>query len=69
MPEENKILETFLPVCAQCKKVRNKEGLWQHMEVYIEQHSNTQFSHGYCPDCFRKAMEEAGLTSDEPQSG
>jgi hypothetical protein len=64
---EIKVLETFLPICAQCKKIRNKEGVWQQMEVYIGQHSNTQFSHGYCPTCARKAMEEAGLINDKTE--
>jgi hypothetical protein len=58
---EIKVLEAFLPVCTQCKKIRNQEGSWQHMEVYIEQHSNTQFSHGYCPECLKNVLEEAGL--------
>ncbi len=58
---EVKVLETFLPICAQCKKIRNEQGLWQNVEVYIEQHSNTQFSHGYCPECAKKAMEEVRL--------
>ena len=62
---EVKVLETFLPVCAQCKKIRNEGGVWQNMEVYIGQHSNTRFSHGYCPECARKAMEEAGLINDK----
>ena len=64
-----KVLESFLPICAQCKKIRNQEGVWQHLEVYIGQHSNTQFSHSYCPECARKAMIEAGLSVDETSSG
>jgi hypothetical protein len=62
---EIKVLETFLPICAQCKKIRNKEGVWQQLEAYIGQHTNTQFSHGYCPECARKALEEAGLSRRE----
>jgi hypothetical protein len=58
---EIQILEAFLPICAQCKKIRNQQGVWQNLEVYIGQHSNTQFSHGYCPECAKKAIEEAGL--------
>lgn len=58
---EIKVLETFIPICAQCKKIRNKDGSWQQLELYIGQHSNTQFSHGYCPECAKKAMTEAGL--------
>lgn len=61
---EVKVLEAFLPICAQCKKIRNQQGEWQPMESYISQHSNTQFSHGYCPQCAREAMREAGLTND-----
>jgi hypothetical protein len=62
---EVKVLETFLPICAKCKKIRNNEGVWQHLEVYIGQHSNTQFSHGYCPECAKRTLEEAGLTKNQ----
>jgi hypothetical protein len=65
---EVKVLEAFLPICAQCKKIRNQQGEWQNLEVYIGQHSNTQFSHGYCPECARKAMEEAGLIGKKTKS-
>jgi hypothetical protein len=58
---EIKVLEAFLPICAQCKKIRNQQGAWQQLEAYIGQHSNTQFSHGYCPECAKKALEEADL--------
>ena len=66
---EIKVLETFLPICAQCKKIRDQQGVWQHLEVYIGQHSNTQFSHGYCPECFRKAMADAGMIDESPERG
>jgi hypothetical protein len=59
-----KVLETFLPICVQCKKIRNQQGVWQQFEAYIGQHSNTQFSHGYCPECSRKILEEAGLMDE-----
>ncbi len=58
---EVRVLEGFLPICCQCKRIRDQEGCWQQLEVYISERSNTQFSHGYCPECARKAMEEAGL--------
>jgi hypothetical protein len=62
---EVKVLEAFLPICAQCKKIRDQQGVWQQLEAYIGQHSNTQFSHGYCPECAKKAMEDAGLIDKE----
>jgi K+-sensing histidine kinase KdpD len=58
---EVKVLETFLPICSKCKKIRDQEGSWRELEEYISAHSNTLFSHGYCPECARKAMIEAGL--------
>jgi hypothetical protein len=54
--------EPFLPICAECKKIRDKDGEWQEMEVYFRTHAKTQFSHGYCPECGKRALEEAGLT-------
>ncbi|OGP50715.1 MAG: hypothetical protein A2Y79_01955 [Deltaproteobacteria bacterium RBG_13_43_22] len=62
---EIKVLETFLPICSQCKKIRDKQGVWQQLEVYIGQHSDTQFSHGYCPECAKRIMKEAGLLNDK----
>jgi hypothetical protein len=58
---EVKVLEAFLPICCQCKKIRNDEGKWQQMESYIGEHAGTKFSHGYCPECFEKLMIESGL--------
>lgn len=58
---EIRILESFLSICCVCKKIRNEDGNWQPIESYISKHSDTVFSHGYCPECGRKALEEAGL--------
>lgn len=49
-----RILEGFIPICANCKKIRNKKDQWQQMEEYISQHSLVQFSHGICPECAKK---------------
>jgi DNA-binding response OmpR family regulator len=44
-------LRNLIPICANCKKVRDEEGLWNQVEVYIQKYTNTQFSHGICDDC------------------
>lgn len=62
---EIKVLHGILPVCAQCKKIRNDDGAWEQMEAYISQRSDTQFTHGYCPECVTRLREEAGLPSKE----
>lgn len=53
-----KKLHGILPVCSSCKKIRDDNGLWKEMEVFISEHSEADFSHGYCPDCGKKALEE-----------
>lgn len=55
---EVKQLSGILPICACCKKIRDDKGYWQQVEAYISTHSETRFSHGYCPDCFEKEMKE-----------
>jgi PAS domain S-box-containing protein len=49
-----KILSGMLPICASCKKIRDDNGYWNMLEVYIRDHSEAEFSHGLCPDCVRK---------------
>ncbi len=62
---EIQVLEGLLPICSQCKKIRDAGGGWTRVETYISRHTNAQFTHSYCPDCARKALEEAGLKPQE----
>ncbi|MBN1867738.1 response regulator [Candidatus Sumerlaeota bacterium] len=48
-----KRLSGLLPICSNCKKVRDDKGYWQQVEVYIGEHSEADFSHGFCPDCMK----------------
>lgn len=52
--DEVKTLRGLLPVCAHCKKIRDDNGYWQQMEQYISAHSDTQFTHTFCPECLQK---------------
>jgi PAS domain S-box-containing protein len=49
-----KMLSGLLPICASCKRIRDDQGYWQQVEVYIRDHSEAEFSHGLCPDCAKK---------------
>jgi AmiR/NasT family two-component response regulator len=49
-----KMLSGLLPICASCKKIRDDKGYWQQVEVYIQAHSEAEFTHGFCPDCLAK---------------
>ena len=41
----------FLPSCADCGKIRDKDGSWTSLEKYISNHCETEFSHSVCPEC------------------
>lgn len=62
--ERVKILEGFLAICSYCKKIRDDEGSaagqgpWVEIEHYISQHTDTDFSHGICPDCYAKVVKD-----------
>jgi PAS domain S-box-containing protein len=49
-----KTLGGLLPICASCKKIRDDQGYWTQVEVYIRNHSEVEFSHGICPECMKK---------------
>ena len=49
-----KKLQGLLPICASCKKVRDDKGYWNQIELYIEENSDVQFSHGLCEECLEK---------------
>jgi len=50
-------LETLLPICSYCKKIRSDESYWEEVEVYISDHTDTMFSHSICPDCYNKYVK------------
>ena len=49
--DEVKTLQGFLPICANCKKIRDDKGYWNQIEGYIQKHSDAKFSHSMCPEC------------------
>ncbi|MCP3944210.1 MAG: response regulator [Desulfobacteraceae bacterium] len=54
MHVEMKILRGLIPICANCKDIRNDEGIWDKIEEYFENHSSALFSHSMCPKCADK---------------
>ena len=51
---ERKILHRILPLCPSCKKVRNEQGFWSDVEIFLANHAATHVAHGLCPDCLRR---------------
>lgn len=55
---EIKQLRGILPICANCKKIRDDEGYWRQIEAYVHEHANVEFSHSICPDCMKKLYSD-----------
>jgi PAS domain S-box-containing protein len=55
-----KTLSGLVPICANCKKIRDDKGYWTQIEKYIQDRSEAHFSHGICPDCMKKLYPEYG---------
>jgi hypothetical protein len=52
-----KQLHGLLPICSYCKKVRDDRNYWRQVESYISAHSDVEFSHGICPNCYETIVK------------
>lgn len=48
------VLQGMIPICSNCKKIRDDNGYWRQLEEYLHEHSGTVFSHGMCDECEQK---------------
>ena len=55
---EIETLRGIIPICANCKRIRDDQGYWSQVEVYMSEHSKAKFSHGICPDCYQRLYPE-----------
>lgn len=56
--DEIKTLQGILPLCSFCKKVRDDQGYWEQVDVYIHKYSEADISHSICPECMKKNYPE-----------
>lgn len=55
---EVKTLRGIVPICAACKKIRDDQGYWQQVDVYLRDRTEADFSHGLCPECIKALYPE-----------
>ena len=63
-----KTLAGLLPICANCKRIRDDSGYWQQVEAYIAEHTDAVFTHGICPECLKAAnagREQMEIKTDD----
>lgn len=53
-----RVLKEVLPVCSSCKMIRDDEGHWQPVDIYIRDHSDTKITHGLCSCCLERLYPE-----------
>ena len=60
-------LEKLLPICASCKKIRvpggdaRRQESWEPVESYIRDRTESEFTHGICPECARRLYPDIDL--------
>jgi tetratricopeptide (TPR) repeat protein len=48
---EVRTLKGLIPICSNCKNVRDDRGFWEGVETYISNRSDALFSHSICAEC------------------
>ncbi len=51
-------LRAIIPICSQCKRIRNEAEYWEQVEKYLHDYIGVNFSHGLCPECLRQVYGE-----------
>ena len=54
-------LSKIYPICSYCKKIRKEKNKWVPVEQYINSISGAIPSHGICPECYKRTMNEMTL--------
>ena len=47
-------LRGLIPICTNCKNIRDDKGYWIKVEKYMIEHSEAEFTHSICPSCVDK---------------
>ena len=69
--EEIETLKGLLPVCSNCKKIRNadadtqKQSSWISLEAYLHEHTAAEVTHSICPKCMAELYPDLVNKSEE----
>jgi two-component system cell cycle response regulator len=56
--ERIRSLGPLVTVCGSCKDIRESDGEWHSLERFLQERLGVRFSHGLCPDCGRRLLDE-----------
>jgi len=63
---EIKTLHGLLPICMHCKRIRDDQGQWSPVEVYVQKRTEARFTHGLCQACLEANYPEVALEQGPP---
>lgn len=66
---ELKMLRSLLPMCANCKRIRDDEGFWSQVDTYLEAYTDMTFTHGICEDCMAELYSETEWYKSDQTDG
>lgn len=52
-------LESVIPICSYCRRLRDDQDAYHQMETYFGRHAGVLFSHGICPECYAHQLAQA----------
>jgi PAS domain-containing protein len=52
-------LQSMLPICAGCKKIRDDKQYWESVDMYFNKHLDVEFTHSLCPECIKKLYPDS----------
>lgn len=53
-----KVLSGMLPICASCKKIKDRRGKWISFEKFVEERSKAELKLDLCPECEKEVQKE-----------
>ena len=62
---EIEALRSILPICVNCKKIRDDKNYWQKVEGYLSKYLDAKFSHGICPECIKILYPDLEINNDK----
>jgi len=66
--EEVKTLQGLIPICANCKKMRNDAGYWQEIEEYFDKNTDVKLTHSLCDECVKKLYPDMDILDSIQES-
>lgn len=61
-------LRRIVPICSGCRKARDDQDFWQHVDTYLSKHTGLRFTHGLCPECIARLYPDYADRINRPDS-